>query len=57
MLGPPYAALFQHSQTANAGDTVTLTVIVSDLAGNANSSSRGIQVVAAGVVVGQFYPT
>jgi hypothetical protein len=53
LLGPPYAASFTIPGTANAGDTVTLTVVVSDLAGNANSSSRGIQVVAAGVVVGQ----
>jgi hypothetical protein len=53
LLGPPYTASFTIPGTANAGDTVTLTVVVSDLAGNANSSSRGIQVVAAGVVVGQ----
>jgi hypothetical protein len=53
LLGPPYTTSFTIPGTANAGDTVTLTVVVSDLAGNANSSSRGIQVVAAGVVVGQ----
>lgn len=44
---------FSAPTTANPGDTLQLTVSVSDAAGNANSSSRGIQVVPPGVVTGQ----
>ena len=53
LTAPPYAVNFTAPTTANAGDTLTLTVSVSDAAGNASSSSRGIQVVLAGVLTGQ----
>src|SRR5260370_37964623 len=53
LAAPPYTVTFTAPTTANAGDTLTLTVSVSDAAGNANSSSRGIQVVLAGVATGQ----
>jgi hypothetical protein len=50
---PPFTTTFSVPATANAGDTLNLTVSVADAAGNANSSARGIQVVPSGVVVGQ----
>jgi PKD domain/Bacterial Ig-like domain len=53
LTGPPFTTSFTIPSTANSGDTVILTVVVSDAAGNANTSSRGIQVVLAGVVTGQ----
>ncbi len=53
LTSPPYTVSFTAPTTANAGDTLTLTVSVADAAGNTNSSSRGIQVVLAGVVTGQ----
>src|SRR5882762_3015656 len=49
----PYTTTFTVPNSANAGDTLTLTASVFDAAGNVNSSARGIQVVPAGVVTGQ----
>jgi hypothetical protein len=49
----PYSTTFTVPTSANAGDTLTLTASVFDLAGNVNSSARGIQIVPAGVVTGQ----
>jgi hypothetical protein len=49
----PYSTTFTAPTSANAGDTLTLNASVFDLAGNVNSSARGIQIVPAGVVTGQ----
>jgi hypothetical protein len=53
LTSPPYTTTFTVPSTANAGDTLTLTAVAADLAGNVTSSARGIQVVPAGVVTGQ----
>jgi RHS repeat-associated protein len=49
----PYSTTFTAPTSANAGDTLTLTASVFDLAGNVSSSARGIQIVPTGVVTGQ----
>ncbi len=53
LLAPPYTANVTAPTTANPGDTLTLTVVVTNTAGNTSGSARGIQVVLAGVVTGQ----
>jgi RHS repeat-associated protein len=50
---PPYTANITVPSSANAGDTLTITALVTDIAGNTSSANRGIQVIAAGAVVGQ----
>ena len=49
----PYQVDLQVPATANPGDTVTITVVATDEAGNTQTSSRGVRVSADGVVVGQ----
>src|ERR1044071_4786023 len=49
----PYQVDLQVPVTANPGDTITVTVLATDAAGNTQTSSRGVRVAADGVVVGQ----
>ena len=49
----PYQVDLQVPSTANPGDTLTVTVLATDAAGNTQTSSRGVRVAADGVVVGQ----
>ncbi len=53
LTAPPYQFDVVVPPGAKAGDTLTVTAVVSDLAGNSASASRGIAVVSSGVVVGQ----
>ena len=53
LTNPPFTTHFTIPSTANTGDTITLTATVTDLAGNAISASRGVQVATSGVVTGQ----
>ena len=50
---PPYSVSVTAPSTITSGSTLTLTVVVTDVAGNTASSSKGIQVAASGVVVGE----
>jgi hypothetical protein len=52
-LAPPYTISVTAPSTAISGSTLTLTAVVTDVAGNASSASKGIQVVSSGVIVGQ----
>jgi hypothetical protein len=52
-LSPPYTANVTAPGTATSGSTLTLTAVVTDIAGNATSANKGIQVVSSGVIVGQ----
>lgn len=49
----PYTTTISVPSSANAGDTLTVTAIVTDIAGNTTTANRGVQVVAAGAIVGQ----
>ena len=51
--GAPYQVDLQVPPTANPGDTITVTVLATDAAGNTQTTSRGVRVAADGVVVGQ----
>jgi len=53
LFSQPYQFTLTVPSTANVGDTLVVTAAVSDLAGNTNTASRGVTVVANGVVVGQ----
>lgn len=53
VLAPPYTINVTAPSNANSGSTLTLTAVVTDVAGNSNSASKGIQVVSAGVIVGE----
>ena len=50
---PPYTVNVSAPSNATSGSTLTLTAAVTDIAGNSNSASKGIQVVSAGVIVGE----
>jgi hypothetical protein len=50
---PPYQFDVVVPPGAKAGDTLSVTAVVSDVAGNSASASRGIAVASSGVVVGQ----
>ena len=50
---PPYTINVTAPTTAASGSTLTLTAVVTDIAGNSTSANKGIQVVSAGVIVGQ----
>lgn len=49
----PYQATLQVPAGANPGDTLTVTAVATDEAGNTQSSSRAVRVAADGVIVGQ----
>jgi hypothetical protein len=53
LVAPPYSTSITAPSTATNGQTLTLTAVVTNVAGISTSSSRGIQVVPAGVVTGQ----
>ncbi len=50
---PPYQTALQVPTGANPGDTLTVTVVATDQAGNSQTASRGVSVAADGVIVGQ----
>jgi len=50
---PPYQVNLQVPAGANAGDTLTVSVVATDQAGNSQTASRGVSVAADGVIVGQ----
>ncbi|HVN12492.1 MAG TPA: Ig-like domain-containing protein, partial [Kineosporiaceae bacterium] len=50
---PPYEADLSVPATAHDGDTLTVTAIAVDRAGNTVTAERGMRVAAAGVIVGQ----
>jgi Bacterial Ig-like domain/Viral BACON domain/Bacterial Ig domain len=50
---PPYQTNLQVPAGANPGDTLTVTAVATDEAGNTQTASRGVSVTANGVVVGQ----
>ncbi len=52
-LAAPYSVNVTAPSTTTSGSTLTLTAVVTDVAGNSNSASKGIQVAASGVVVGE----
>jgi hypothetical protein len=49
----PYQANLQVPSGAKPGDTLTVTVVATDEAGNTQTTSRGVSVTADGVIVGQ----
>lgn len=49
----PYQAALQVPAAANPGDTLTVTAVATDEAGNTQTSSRSVRVAADGVIVGQ----
>lgn len=49
----PYQFVLTVPADARSGDTLTVTAVASDVAGNSASASRGVSVAAAGVVVGR----
>jgi hypothetical protein len=49
----PYQAALQAPAGANPGDTLTVTAVATDEAGNTQAATRGVRVAADGVVVGQ----
>ena len=53
VLAPPYTVNVTAPSTATSGSTLTLTAVVTDVAGNASSTNKGIQVVSSGVIVGE----
>lgn len=50
---PPYRFDLTVPAEARAGDTLTVTAVVTDAAGNSSSATRGVTVAAQGIVVGQ----
>src|ERR1700728_2012968 len=52
-LAPPYTVSVTAPITATSGSTLTLTAVVTDVAGNVASANAGIQVAASGVIVGE----
>jgi hypothetical protein len=50
---PPYQTALTVPASANPGDTLTVTAVATDEAGNTQTASRGVSVAADGVVVGQ----
>jgi hypothetical protein len=50
---PPYNITVTAPSNATSGSTLTLTAIVTDIAGNTASANKGIQVASSGVVVGE----
>ena len=53
VLAPPYGVDVSAPSDATSGSTLTLTAVVTDVAGNVASANKGIQVVSSGVIVGQ----
>ncbi|MFZ1010564.1 MAG: Ig-like domain-containing protein [Candidatus Sulfotelmatobacter sp.] len=53
VMSPPYTTTVAIPSNAVSGSTYTLTATVTDVAGNTATSSKGIQVVASGVIVGE----
>jgi hypothetical protein len=49
----PYQADLEVPSGANPGDTLTVTAVATDEAGNTQTASRGVSVAADGVIVGQ----
>lgn len=49
----PYQAALQVPAGANPGDTLTVTAVATDEAGNTQTASRTVRVAADGVIVGQ----
>ena len=53
VLAPPYTVTVTAPGNAISGSTLTLTAVVTDVAGNASSANIGIKVASSGVVVGE----
>jgi hypothetical protein len=53
VLAPPYTVSVIAPSNAISGSTLTLTAVVTDVAGNASSANIGIKVASSGVVVGE----
>ncbi|MBZ5508477.1 MAG: Ig-like domain-containing protein [Acidobacteriia bacterium] len=51
--GAPYQTTLQVPVGSNPGDTLTVTALATDAAGNTQTATRGVRVAADGVVVGQ----
>ncbi|HVI06841.1 MAG TPA: Ig-like domain-containing protein [Candidatus Binatia bacterium] len=49
---PPYGITVTAPSNATSGSTLTLTAIVTDVAGNVATATKGIQVASSGVIVG-----
>lgn len=50
---PPYTLTLVVPATANVGDTLTLSIVATDKAGNSTTGTHALKVISDGVVVGQ----